>query len=223
MFDEFHWSRVCSESFLPQVYSLPYLCPKHPIHRRWIIPLGIWVVFLENYFNTYFCWVDGCRCCTCYLCESNPDPPPQIYLNNMPSFLLLFSPSLSPVWLFVTPWTAALQAFLFFTISQNLLKFMSIESVMLYNHLILCRPLRLLPSIFPSIMVFSNKLAPCSRWPKYWSFSFSTVLPNEYSGLVSFRIDSFDLLAIQGTLKTFPAPQFKRWGRCQRFDRKDMK
>ena len=110
MFDEFHWSRVCSESFLPQVYSLPYLCPKHPTHRRWIIPLGVWVVFLENYFNTYFCWVDGCRCCTCYLCESNPDPPPQIYLNNMPSFLLLFSPSLSPVWLFVTPWTVAHQS-----------------------------------------------------------------------------------------------------------------
>ena len=153
MFDEFHWSRVCSESFLPQVYSLPYLCPKHPTHRRWIIPLGVWVVFLENYFNTYFCWVDGCRCCTCYLCESNPDPPPQIYLNNMPSFLLLFSPSLSPVWLFVTPWTAALQAFLFFTISQNLLKFMSIESVMLYNHLILCHPFLVLPSVFPSIRV----------------------------------------------------------------------
>ena len=84
----------------------------------------------------------------------------------------------------------------------DLLKFMSIESMMLANHLILCRPLFLLPSVFPSIRVFSNELALCIRWPKYWSFSFSISPSNEYSGLISFRIDWFDL-AVQGTLKSF--------------------
>ena len=87
------------------------------------------------------------------------------------------------------------------TISQSLLKFVSIESVMLSNHLILCHPL-LLPSIFPSIRVFSNESVLCIRWPKYWSFSYSISPSNEYSGLISFRIDWFDLLAIQGTLKS---------------------
>ena len=103
---------------------------------------------------------------------------------------------------FVTPWTAARQAFLSFTISQSLLELMSIESVMPSNHLILCRPLLLLPSIFPSIRVFSNESALHIRWPKYWSFSFSVSPSNEHSGLVSFRMDWFDLLAIQGTLKS---------------------
>ena len=88
------------------------------------------------------------------------------------------------------------------TISQNLLKFISIESVMLSNHLIFCRPLLLLPSVFPSIRVFSNKSALCIRWPKYWSFSFSFSPANEYSRLISFRIDWFDLLSVQGTLKS---------------------
>ena len=105
------------------------------------------------------------------------------------------------VWLFVTPWTAARQISLPFTISQSLLKLMSIESVMPSNHLILCRPL-LLPSIFPSIRVFSNESVPHIRWPKYWSFSFSISLSNEYSGLVSFRIDWLALLAVQGSLKS---------------------
>ena len=100
------------------------------------------------------------------------------------------------------PWTAACQASLSFTISQSLLKLPSIESVMSFNHLVLCRLFLLLPSIFPSIRVFSNKLALCSRWPKYWSFSFSISPSNEYSGLISFRIDWFDLLAVQGTLKS---------------------
>jgi len=109
--------------------------------------------------------------------------------------------SLSCVWLFETPWTAACQDPLSFAISWNLLRFMSIESVMLYNHLILCCPLLLLPPIFPSIRVFSNELALCIRWPKYWSFSFSIETSNEYSGVISFRIDWFDLLAVQGTLK----------------------
>ena len=102
----------------------------------------------------------------------------------------------------MTPWTTARQASRSITNSQSLLKFMSIESVMPSNHLILCHPLLLLPSIFPSIKVFSNKLALCIRWPKYWSFSFSIRHSNEYSELISFRIDWLYLLAVQGTLKS---------------------
>ena len=109
---------------------------------------------------------------------------------------------LSQVQLFATPWTAASQASLFFTISQSLLKLMSIESVMSSNHLILCYPLLLLSSIFPSISVFSNESALPIRWPKYWSFSFSIGSSNEYSGLISFRIDRLNFLAIQGILKS---------------------
>ena len=103
----------------------------------------------------------------------------------------------------MTAWTAAYQASLSFTISQSFLKLMSIESVMLSNHLILCRPIFLPPSIFPSIRVFSNESALCMRWPKYWSLSFSISHSNEYSRLVSFRIDWSELLAVQGTLKNF--------------------
>ena len=110
--------------------------------------------------------------------------------------------SLSRVRLFAAPRTAACQAFLSFTISWSLLKLMSIESMMPSNHLILCCPLLLLPSIFPSIWVFSNVSALHVRWPKYQSFSFSTRPSNEHSGLISFRIDWFDLLAVQGTLKS---------------------
>ena len=101
----------------------------------------------------------------------------------------------------MNPWTTAQQASLSFTVSWSLLIFMSAELVMPSNHLILCYPL-LLPSIFPSIRVFSNELALHIRWPKYWSFSFSTRLFNEYSGLISFRTDWFDLLAVQWTLKS---------------------
>ena len=115
---------------------------------------------------------------------------------------------LSHVWLLATPWIAAYQASLFFTISQSLLKLVSIELMMPSNHLILCYPL-LLPSIFPSIRVFSNESALGIRWPKYWSFSFSISPSNEYSGLISFKTDWFDLLAVQGTLKSPPTPQFK--------------
>ena len=110
--------------------------------------------------------------------------------------------SLSCVWLFAIPWTAARQASLTITICQSLLKFMSIESVMPSNHLIFYCPLLLLPSIFPSIRVFSNESALYIRWPKYWSFSCSKSPSNEYSGLISFRIDWFELLAVQGTLKS---------------------
>ena len=105
--------------------------------------------------------------------------------------------SLSCVQLFATSWTAAHQALLSITNSQNLLKLMSMESVMPSNH-----PLLFLPSIFPSIRVFSNESVLCIRWPKYWSFSFSISPSNEYSGLISFRIDWFDLLAVQGTFKS---------------------
>ena len=101
-----------------------------------------------------------------------------------------------------TPWTAARQASLSFTISQNLFKLMSIKSVMPSNHLILCHPLLLLPSVFPSIGVLSNQLALCIRWPKYWSFSFGISPFKEYSELISFRIDWLDLRAVQGTLKS---------------------
>ena len=109
--------------------------------------------------------------------------------------------SLSQVWLFVTPWTAARQASLSITNSQSLLKPMSIESVMPSNHLILCHRLLLPPSIFLSIRVFSNESVLHIRWPKYWSFRFSISPSSEYSGLISFRINWFDLLAVQGTLK----------------------
>ena len=109
--------------------------------------------------------------------------------------------SLICVQLFATLWTTACQASLSFTISQNLLRLTSIQSVMPSNHLILWHPLLLLPSIFPSIRVFSNESALRIRWPKYWSFRISISPSNEYSGLISFRIDCFDLLAVQGTLK----------------------
>ena len=109
---------------------------------------------------------------------------------------------LSRVQLFATPWTVAHQASLSITNSWSLLKFMSIESVMPSNHLILCCPLCLLPSIFPSIRVFSSESVLCMRWPKYWSFSFSIRPSNEHSGLISFRMDWFDLFVAQGTLKS---------------------
>jgi len=103
---------------------------------------------------------------------------------------------------FATPWIAASQASLCFTVSWSLLKLMSIESVIPFSHLILCRPLLLLPSIFPSLRVFSNELDLRITWPEYWSFSFSISPYSEYSGLISFRIDWFDLLTVQGTLKS---------------------
>ena len=117
---------------------------------------------------------------------------------------LIFSSvqSLSRVWLFATPLTAACQASLSITNSRNSLKLMSIESVMPSNQLILCHPLLLPPSIFLSIRVFSNESALLIRWPKYWSFNFNISPSNEYSGLISFRMDWLDLLAVQGTLKS---------------------
>ena len=109
----------------------------------------------------------------------------------------------------MTPWTAGHQVSLSITNSQSSSKLMSIESVMPSNHLTLCHPLLLLPSIFPSIRVFSNESALCIRWPKYWSFSFNISPTNEHPGLISFRIDWLDLLAVQGALKSSSIPQFK--------------
>ena len=150
-----------------------------------------------------------------------PSPSPRVCSNSCPLSVVLsnhlilchsllscpqsfpVSPSvqsLSPVQLFVTPWTAARKTSLSFTISQSLQKHMSIELVMPSNHLILWCPLFLLPSIFPSMKVFSKELALCIRWPKYWSFSNSP--SNEYLGLISFKIDWFDFLEVQGTLKS---------------------
>ena len=120
----------------------------------------------------------------------------------MCSIVAVVVQKLSHVQLFATSWTAARQASLSFTNSWSLLKLLSIESVMPSNHLVLCHSLLLLSSIFPSIRVFSNESALRIRWPKYWSFSFNISPSNEYSGLISFRIGWFDLLAIQGTLKS---------------------
>ena len=118
------------------------------------------------------------------------------------AFVVVVIQSLSRVWLFENPLTAAHQASLSFTISQGLLKLMSMELVMPSNHLILCRPLLLLPSIFPSIRVFSNESSLRIRWPNDWSFHFSISPSNAYLGLISFKIDWFDLLVVQGTLKS---------------------
>ena len=130
-------------------------------------------------------------------------------LNLSPELRLFFSSVqlLSHIWLFSTPWTAAGQASLSITNSWSLFKLKSIESVMPSNHLIFCHPPLLLPSIFPSIRIFSNESVLPIRWPKYWSFSISP--SNEYSGLISFRMDWLDLLAVQGTLESSPTPQFK--------------
>ena len=115
---------------------------------------------------------------------------------------------LSLVWLFETPWTAACQSPLSFTISRNLLKFMSTEFILLSDHLILCHSLFLLPLIFSNTTVFSNESTLCIKWPKYWSFSFSISPSSEYSELISFSIDWFDLLAVQGTHKNLQLHKF---------------
>ncbi|KAB0340971.1 hypothetical protein FD755_024560 [Muntiacus reevesi] len=135
------------------------------------------------------------------ICGENKKPKQSV---SSPSSLVCiqFSSVAQLCLTFVTPWTAARQASLSITNSQNLLKLMSIESEMPSNHLILCCPLLLPPSIFPSIRVFSNESVLRIRWLKYWRFSFSISPSNEYSGLISFRMDWLDLLAVQGTLKS---------------------
>ena len=137
-------------------------------------------------------WTQRCHCCCwCHFCQIETFP-----------LLAVVIQSFSHIWVFATPWTAAPQASLFFTISQSLFKFMSMESMMLSNHLIPCHSLLLLPSIFPSIRVFSNELALHLRCPKYWSFSFIISPSSECSGLISFTVDWFVLLAVQGTPKS---------------------
>ena len=140
--------------------------------------------------------------CICKSQTPNPSLPDH---SDVPFIMdvncIQFSHSVVSDQLFATPWTAC-QASLSITNSWSLLKLMSIESVIPSNHLVLCRPLLLLPSIFPSIRVFSKESVLCIRWPKYWSFSFSISPSNEYSGLISFRIDCFDLLVVQGILKS---------------------
>ena len=130
------------------------------------------------------------------MAEGKTSSRPQLSPRAVVTFQLL-----SCVQLFVTPWAAAYQASLSYAVSRSLLKLMSIESMMPSNHLILCHPHLLLPSVFPSIRVFYNELALHVNWPKYWSFSFNISPSNEYSGMISFRMDWLDLLAVQGTLK----------------------
>ena len=139
-------------------------------------------------------------------CIYVPHLYPFICHRHLGGFHVFLVQLLSRVQLFATPWTAAHQASLSSIISQGLLKLMSIESLMPSNYLILCRPLLLLPSIFPSTGVFSNELSLCIRYPKYWTLSFSISSSSEYSELISFRIDWFDLLAVQGTLKSLLQP-----------------
>ena len=137
-----------------------------------------------------------------YIPVSSTGNADDISFNTYQLGVFVVVQSLSHVQLYMTPWTAAHQASLSFTISQSLLKLISIESVMLSNHLILCYPLLPLPSILPSLWVFSSGSVLCIRWPKYWSFSFSISPSNEYSELISFRMDWLDLLAVQGTPKS---------------------
>ena len=130
-----------------------------------------------------------------------PETNNNLQKNSIKTIISLqFSSVVSGVWIFTIPWTAVRQASLSITNSWSLLKVMFVESVMPFNHLILCCPLLLLPSIFPSIRVFSNESVLHIRWPKYWSFSIGPF--NVYSGLISFRMDWFDLLAVQGALKS---------------------
>ena len=153
-----------------------------------------WGGFLQGIFPSQgWIWVS---------CVSlSPEPPgkPSRWVSSVQFSSVQ---SFSRVWLFATPWIAARQVSLSITNSQSLLKLMCIKSVMPSSHLILCRPLLLLPPILPSFRVFSNESTLRMRWPKYWSFSFSIIPSNEHPGLISFRMDWLDLLAIQGTLKS---------------------
>ena len=148
--------------------------------------------FTSNYFIVYLTEIE-----TFFFTEQHHNDQIQKFWHQFSSVQLI-----SHVQLFATPWTPACQASLSITNSRSVFKLMSIESVMPSSHLILCCPLLLLPSIFPSIRVFSNESVLCIRWPKYQSFSFSISPSNEYSGLISLRMDWLHLLAVQGTLKS---------------------
>ena len=148
--------------------------------------------------NSEFFWQNSITLCPASFCAPRPNLPATFIVH----FQFSSVQSLSHVWLFVTPWTAVRQTSLSITNSLRLSRLMSIESVMPSNHLILCHPLLLPPSIFPHIRVFSNESALRIRWPKYWSFNFNISASNEHSGLVSFRMDWLELLAVQGTSKS---------------------
>ena len=154
---------------------------------------------------------DSCRSPDWCMCESKTkllQPHPQLSLGSH-SVQFGSVQLLSHVWLFATPWISAHQASLSITNSRSSFKLMCIKSVMPSSHLILCRPLLLLPLIPPSIRVFSNESTLRMKWPKYWSFSFSISPSSEHPGLISFRMDWLDFLEVQGTLKSLPIPQFK--------------
>ena len=175
-------------------------CYYFAIFWCWFCVQWMWtVLFLfEIYYNL---WISMCLILWIFLGQEQYLLLWDIQFNSVQS--------LSRVRLFATPWTAAHQASLSITNSRSPPKPMSIESVMPFNHLILRRPLLLLPSIFRSIRIFSNESALHIRWPKYWSFSFNISPSNEHPGLISFRMDWLDLLAVRGTLKSSPTPQFK--------------
>ena len=186
-----------------------YLSFSFWLHVVWSF-LGQSMLLQVASFHSFYGWVVF-HCM--YVCMHGPHLYSFICQWTFRLFPCLVVQSLNHIWLFSTPWTAACQASLSFTISQSLLKVMAIESVMPSNYLILCSPLLLLSSIFPSIRVFSSASVLHIRWPKYWNFSFSfSISPcNEYSGLISFRIDWFDLPAVQRTLNSESsiAPQFE--------------
>ena len=184
-------SLVIKPNIRPMVPS-SWLCilPVHLVWHPWVLKYSMATVLPGNHT-----WMDGIISQT-----------PFSFFSHHPALLRVSGSggvqSLSCIQLFATPWTATRQAPLSFTISWSLHRSMSFESVMLSNHLILCCPLLLLPSIFPSIRDFFNESVLRIRWPKYWSFSFSISLSSKYLGLISFRIDWFDLLVVQGTLKS---------------------
>ena len=166
-----------------------------PSQQSWSVHLSTNYPELSN--TDYFTSLTLCKLTRNHLMFRENEKNCVIFFSKFQISLVL---SLSQVQLFATPWTAAHQASLSITNSRSLPKLMSIESVMPSKHFILCHPLLLLPSIFPTIRVFSNESLLCIRWPKYWSFSISP--SNEYSGLISLRMDWFDLLAVQGTLRS---------------------
>ena len=163
--------------------------------------LAVLYLSLSNFLN-YFSWYIRCSAYMKWCSLSCPTAQKALPSHSLENLQFSLLQSLSRVWLFATPRIAACQASLSITNSQSSLKLMSIESEMPSNHLILCCPLLLLPPIPPSIRVFSNGSTLCMRWPKYWSFSFSLSPSNEHPGLISFRMDWLDLLAVQGTLKS---------------------
>ena len=172
-----------------------YLSFSFWLHVVWSF-LGQSMLLQVASFHSFYGWVVF-HCM--YVCMHGPHLYSFICQWTFRLFPCLVVQSLNHIWLFSTPWTAACQASLSFTISQSLLKLTSIELIMPSNNFILCCPLLLMPSVFPSVMVFSNESALHVRWPKYWSFRFSINLSSKYSGLFSFRIDWFDFLAVQGT------------------------